>query len=275
MTHTQGEWGEADAKLWIRIPTAADNKYSHGVLGVVTGSPKYPGAAVLNIQAVHHTGIGMVRYLGNSEVANLILRTRPEIVTAEGKVDAWLLGSGMDLSSLPEADLSMLKRVAASPEPKVVDAGALALLPEIQGDCIITPHEGELERLAPREGRDLSEWAQEAASQLGAIVVLKGNTTFVCAPEVDNSDTFSTHISSSTTWLATAGTGDVLAGVIAAILATNACQRELTLRDLAEIAATGVWIHSKAAEIASQQGPFPAEEVALAASQVIAGLISG
>src|SRR5690606_26016571 len=90
---TQGfrEWMAADARDWIAVPGPGDDKYSRGVLGVITGSHRYPGAAVIGVDAALHTGVGMLRYLGPAP--DLVLARRPEAVTAEGRVDAWLLGS--------------------------------------------------------------------------------------------------------------------------------------------------------------------------------------
>src|SRR3954470_13754689 len=88
-------WTAADTAREYRVPEASDDKYSRGVLGVLTGSAQYPGAAVLGVEAAARTGAGMVRYLGDAEAARLVLQRRPEIVTAPGRVQAWLIGSGM------------------------------------------------------------------------------------------------------------------------------------------------------------------------------------
>src|SRR6188768_2589134 len=93
-------WTPADARDWIAVPDADSDKYARGVLGVVTGSDRYPGAAVIGVEAAIRTGVGMVRYLGADRPANLVLQRRPEIVTAEGRVKAWLIGSGMDPGKL-------------------------------------------------------------------------------------------------------------------------------------------------------------------------------
>ena len=96
MTEQIREWGAADAARHIRVPGPEDNKYTHGVLGVVTGSENYPGAAVLGVEAAHRTGIGLVRFLGEKAPADLVLARRPETVTVSGAVDAWLVGSGIE-----------------------------------------------------------------------------------------------------------------------------------------------------------------------------------
>ena len=264
--NTLSEWTALDAKPWIRIPTESDNKYTHGVLGVVTGSEKYPGAAVLGVEAAHHTGIGMVRYLGPKSVAQLVLASRPEIVTAMGKVDAWLVGSGIDPEEITPAERDVILQAIASGQPVVMDAGALSFLSQTTSPAIITPHEGELDSILPQGNDSCEKWAVRAASVLGVVVVLKGHTTWIASPSDGNSVTFLKSVTTSTTLLATAGTGDVLAGTIAAVLATQSAagseEDPLTLVDLAAVAATGVFLHSVAAGIASEQGPFPALDVA-------------
>jgi len=266
-------WNISDAKQWVIIPSEADNKYTHGVLGVVTGSGKYPGAAVLGVEAAHHTGIGMVRYLGPDSVADLVLASRPEVVTVPGIVDAWLVGSGIDPENITPAECDVILQAVTSGQPVVMDAGALAFLPQTTSPAIITPHEGELERILPREKDSQDEWAARAAALLGVVVVLKGHTTWIASPSDGSSETFLRCVTSSTTWLATAGTGDVLAGTIAAVLATQAAQRTekgpLSLDDLASVAATGVLLHSIAAGIAAKEGPFPALDVAHFLSQAV------
>ena len=264
------EWGAADAARFIRVPGPQDNKYSHGVLGVVTGSENYPGAAVLGVEAAHRTGIGMVRFLGERTPAELVLARRPETVTVSGAVDAWLVGSGMESSPDLNPDLSDLARAVLGTRPVVVDAGGLGLLGHVTAPAIITPHEGELERLVPREGAEREEWAAKAADALGVVVVLKGHETLIATPEEPSGGRFLVKVTSRTTWLATAGTGDVLAGIIGAVLATHSVKRVPGMQELGQIAATGVYLHGKAAEVAGEDGPFPALEVAEASALAVA-----
>jgi NAD(P)H-hydrate repair Nnr-like enzyme with NAD(P)H-hydrate dehydratase domain len=159
-------------------------------------------------------------------------------------------------------------------QPVVIDAGGLGFLLHVTAPAIITPHEGELERLIPRDDSSKEQWAAQAADALGAVVVLKGHETFVAAPSEPSGGQFLVRVTSPTTWLATAGTGDVLAGVIAAIVATHSVKRVPGFQELAELAATGVYLHGEASELASEEGPFPALDVAQAVSQVVAGLLS-
>ena len=271
--NTSSEWTKEDASEWVRIPSEVDNKYTHGVLGAITGSEKYPGAAILGVEAAHHTGIGMVRYLGPESVAQLVFASRPEIVTVPGKVDAWLVGSGVDPENISPGERDTILQAVTSGQPLVMDAGALAFLPQTSSPTIITPHEGELERILPRGKDSLEEWAARAASILGVVVVLKGHTTWIAGASGGPNESFLRFVTTSTTWLATAGTGDVLAGTIAAVLATNAAQKTekapLSLDELASVAATGVLLHSIAAGIASVEGPFPALDVAYSLSLAV------
>jgi NAD(P)H-hydrate repair Nnr-like enzyme with NAD(P)H-hydrate dehydratase domain len=208
----------------------------------------------------------MVRYLGPESVAQLVLASRPEIITVPGKVDAWLVGSGINPEAITPAERDVILQAVTSGQPVVVDAGALSFLPQTTSPAIITPHEGELERILSQGNDSREKWAVRAASVLGVVVVLKGHTTWIASPSDGNSETFLKSVTTSTTWLATAGTGDVLAGTIAAVLATQSAARSeeatLTLDDVAAVAATGVYLHSMAAGVASGEGPFPALAVA-------------
>jgi NAD(P)H-hydrate repair Nnr-like enzyme with NAD(P)H-hydrate dehydratase domain len=183
-----------------------------------------------------------------------------------GKVDAWLVGSGIDPEAITPAERDVILQAVTSGKPVVMDAGALSFVPQTTSPAIITPHEGELERILPQGNDSCEKWAVRAASVLGVVVVLKGHTTWIASPSDGNSVTFLKSVTTSTTLLATAGTGDVLAGTIAAVLATQSAagseEDPLTLVDQAAVAATGVFLHSVAAGIASEQGPFPALDVA-------------
>lgn len=268
------EWGAADAARCIRIPGPEDNKYSHGVLGVVTGSQKYPGAAVLGVEAAHRTGIGMVRFLGEKEPADLVLARRPETVTVSGAVDAWLVGSGMESRTDLDPELPALAHAVMGLQPVVLDAGGLGFLSHVSAPAIITPHEGELERLVAQEKMSREEWVTRAADELGVVVVLKGHHTLIATPEEISGGRVLLVVTSPTTWLATAGTGDVLAGTIAAIVATHSIKRVPANHELAHYAATGVFLHSAAANLAAQDGPFPALKVAESLSNAVSQLLN-
>lgn len=239
------EWTIQDATRWVAVPSPHDDKYSRGVLGVVTGSEEYPGAAVIGVDAALHTGVGMVRYRGDA--ASAVLARRPEAVTAAGRVDAWLLGSGMT-----EPDAAGIDAVAER-KPAVLDAGALSLAATAHGSTVITPHAGELARILGVDRAEVE--ADPAASVLRAVdelavtVMLKGHETLVADPHGSR-----WKVTAQSSWLATAGTGDSLAGILGALVATHASAVEGEPPALAALAATASRVHVTAAEIVG--GPF-------------------
>lgn len=248
----------------LRVPGASDDKYSMGVVGFVTGSDVYPGAAILGVTAAMRTGIGLVRYVGPRSVCTLLLEVRPEVVCQDGRANAWVLGSGITKDDAPR--VAQIMAHVDSPL-KVIDAGALDVI-DFMGlepmTAILTPHAGELARLLDRYGRHFEldyEAVAAAAVMLGQIVVLKGNTTLIASPEGSV-----VAIGPNPASLATAGTGDVLAGIFGAILASNSQKPEL---DLAEVAALGVSIHAEAARVAERLGPLVALDVAEAIREVV------
>ncbi len=248
------EWTPAHARDWIAVPREWDDKYSRGVLGIVTGSEDYPGAAVLGVDAALHTGVGMVRHLGPARVSSLVLARRPEVVTIDGRVQAWVLGSGMDESMEDPLISAHLATALSSGYPLVLDAGAIGSVREAKGPAVVTPHHGELARVLRADVAEIAAepeiWARRAADSLGLTVVLKGHTTLVCG--VGGSYA----ITSPTTWLATAGTGDSLAGILGALVATHAKAIADDVGTLTHLAATAVLLHGLAAEGAGAGGPF-------------------
>lgn len=263
----------------LRQPTAADNKYSRGVVGFVTGSLEYPGAAILGVTAAMRCGIGMVRYLGPQRVGHLLLEVRPEAVLGLGRADVWVLGSGISADHDPDATevLDVLTQFATAPIA-VADAGALAMIDFSQhpSRTVLTPHAGELAALLTRFGHPISraevenspvEAAVLAARLTDCVVLLKGNLTHVATAsgEVRTLGPLSAQ-------LATAGTGDVLAGMLGALLAANkdaVLADEQIFLDVIELA---VELHSRAAELAHQEGPVAAMDVAESVRKVIAEL---
>ena len=253
---TPVDWDDAPALL--RAPLVTDDKYSRGVLGMVTGSAPYPGAALLGISAALSTGVGMVRYVGPGEVAELVLATRPEVVIGPGRVTALVVGSGF-----PDTSAEELKRrlgeLDGTDVPVVLDAGAMIHRRLFRGPAILTPHRGELDRLAKSleapEGpaEDVALWL---ADHLDAVVVLKGNETLVVSPGGQAS-----RLPPAPTWLATAGTGDVLAGVMGAVVTAVAIShpdQNLTADHLHDAAVVAALIHQQAAVIASRVGDLDA-----------------
>lgn len=288
------EWTAEHAAGVLRMPTASDDKYSRGVLGVRTGSERYPGAAVLGVEAAHRTGLGMVRYLGPERPTALVLARRPETVTADGRVQAWLIGSGTDASERRAAETRALRDLLAGEVPVVVDAGAIDLVADAPGGApwrapvVVTPHDRELARLRDAAGLaavDLTEpgvdrtaAAVDTARALGVTVLLKGARTVVATP----AGVVRT-VTSPTPWLATAGTGDVLGGILGALVAGAAGAAEageeasaLDVEALGALAATAALVHGRAAAAASAAragGPITALDVAEAVASVIGALL--
>ena len=274
------EWTADDAAEWIIEPVAGDDKYSRGVLGIVTGSSEYPGAAVLGVEAAHRTGVGMVRYTGPRAVRAAVLARRPETVTALGRVQAWLVGSGIDPSHRSFVLLGDLQGALASRLPVVVDSGALDLIGTHTAPTVITPHARELATLlTSREIRASMEevrsdpvgWGERAARELGVAVLLKGAVTHICDPDGDRyTVTVRTH------WLATAGTGDVLGGILGALLATHHERLAVDAEALTALAATASWVQGEAARRASAGvggGPITALDIAEAVPGVVGALL--
>ena len=265
-------WTPDDAREHIAVPSADDDKYSRGVLGVITGSTDYPGAAVLGVEAALRTGVGMVRYLGAERPADFVLRRRPETVTAPGRVQAWLLGSGMDAATRDSATVARLHDALAEGLPTVIDAGALDLLDRHTGPAIITPHFRELARVVGATTEEIAAdpagWAVRSAEKLGVTVLLKGHDSYVANP-----DGTRLVASSAPAWLATAGAGDALGGILGALVATHADAVEADGAMLARLAATACVIHGLAAGRAGGGGPFTVLDLAENVSAVITGLL--
>ncbi len=256
----------------IAVPGEHDDKYSRGVLGVMTGSQQYPGAAVLGVEAAMHTGVGMVRYVGPERPTTLVLQRRPETVAASGRVQAWLLGSGMDASSRDAEVTDALERALGEGLPVVLDAGALDLADRAAGPLVVTPHRGELARMLDADpgaiAADPAAWAERAADRLGATVLLKGHTTHVVGAGVR------LRARSAPAWLATAGSGDALGGILGALLATHAraIAQDATL--VPRLAAAAAVLHGLAGERASGGGPVTVLGLVAALPATIAGLLA-
>ena len=272
-----------DLAALLPTPERRSHKYSRGVLGIIAGSPAYPGAAVLACRGALAAGVGMVRYVGPPDVADLIRQSCPEVVcstgtVAETHVQAWLVGSGMDGSDREQ--MQRVRDAAESGLPTVADAGALPVLPDVLApQVVLTPHAGELATLLKRLGAGLERGAVEASTLAAArqaaglteaTVLLKGATTLVASPYQD----FSSQ-SDGTPWLATAGSGDVLAGVIGALLAQvgsdvgrfRAAGIDPDER-WAAIAAMAASLHARAGAAAAEGAPLTAGRIADALPQI-------
>ncbi len=214
------------------------HKYSRGLVHALAG--KMPGAIALAAKAAARSGAGYIRVSTSLRIDGLpasIVQTDTAELNDE-RIGCILVGPG--LGDIPQ----VLTLALTSRAPKVIDADAITHLGEperLRGqDAILTPHEGEFERLFGKLDGSKAERAVEAARLSGAVIVYKGPDTLVAAP--DGRLGFAPP---APAWLASAGTGDVLAGMIAALRA----------RRLAgfEAACAAVWLHGRAAEIARTQ----------------------
>ncbi|MEN9352446.1 MAG: hypothetical protein RL476_406 [Actinomycetota bacterium] len=280
MSRTVKKWSAKDAARCIITPSDLDHKYSRGVLGLITGSAQFPGAAVLTTAAASATGIGMVRFHSSSGLAHLVLHSTPSAVVQPGKVAAWLVGSGIDAKKYSDITTWLrhrwFKLVRLQSVPTVLDAGALYLAGSLEQPTVITPHSGELSQLLTARGVQVSaeaiegdpkKWVQIAADTLGVTVLLKGATTYVA------NDELLIQLPVATPWLATAGSGDVLAGILGALVATNAIEILNDYNHLAHVAATASFIHAQAAARASNGGPINAEAIIEVVPNTIAQLL--
>jgi hydroxyethylthiazole kinase-like uncharacterized protein yjeF len=202
----------------------------------------------------------MVRYVAGAR--DHVLAAHPDVVTEHGRVQAWTVGSGGG------ADVAtMLAEAQQDGVPVVVDADALALVDgPLTVPGVLTPHAGELARMTGADRAVIEaaplRHAREAAERYDAVVLLKGRHTVVARPDGRARIT-----TTGVPWLATAGAGDVLAGVIGALLAAGL--------DTFDAASVGSWLHGAAATYAAQGGPITAPEVAGAVPAVVRDLLGG
>ncbi|WP_433289769.1 NAD(P)H-hydrate epimerase [Pseudonocardia sp. CA-142604] len=214
----------ADVAARWPVPGPADDKYTQGVVGIAAGSATYPGAAVLSAGAAALATSGMVRFAGTA--ASLVRDPWPEIVATDSIVDAgqtqaWAVGPGIGTD---EAGFAVLSEAIGRNVPLCIDADGISLL-AVHADLraalrgrpvLITPHDREFARIAGEVGSDRVAAARRAAAELGITVLLKGNATVVADP----GGRALVHPSTSS-WAATAGSGDVLTGIIGALLAAG------------------------------------------------------
>jgi len=259
-------------------PGADSHKHVRGRLGVVSGGALSTGAARLSARAGLRVGAGLVKVFCPPDAAPVLAPSLEAVMLASfatpeqlqvlaDPMDAVVIGPAAGLIESTALNLAALARTGAA---LVVDADALTLFrdrPEqlfawLDRDDVLTPHEGEFERLFPgllaAEGREGA--AQEAARLAGAIVVLKGAATVIAAPDgrlAVNGD--------GSPWLATAGSGDVLAGMIGGLIAQH--------MDSFDAARAAVWIHSEAAR---RFGPgLISEDLPQGLPAVLADLLNG
>jgi len=280
MTTVVKKWTSKDAKKCIAVPSDLDNKYSRGALGVITGSAQYPGAAVLTTSASAATGVGMIRFYPSSGLDHLVLHSTPSVVVFPGNVSGWIVGSGIDSRKYSSWTTWLryrhFKSLKIQGVPTVLDAGAIHLAGKLEQPTVITPHSGELARLLNSRGISVTteaiegnpkKWVVTAAKTLGVTVLLKGSRTYIANESV------LIELPVATPWLATAGTGDVLTGILGSLVATNFIEILNNKNRLAELAATAALIHATAAKNGSAGGPISAESIIPEITGVIKSLL--
>jgi hydroxyethylthiazole kinase-like uncharacterized protein yjeF len=224
------------ARPHLPAPGPSDHKYTRGHVVVAEGA--MPGAALLSAMAAQRGGAGYVTLAGGGSggPAAIVRRAGPlGNVLVDDRIGALLIGPGLGRDGAARA---LLDTALASGKKLVLDADALVLLAgtgPLTGTPILTPHEGEFAKLFGALPGNRIDRARAAAERSQAVVVLKGPDTVVAAP-----DGRAAIAAPASGWLASAGTGDVLAGLIAANRARGL--------DPFEAACAGVWLHGRAAE---------------------------
>jgi hydroxyethylthiazole kinase-like uncharacterized protein yjeF len=243
-------------QLWLERfpwPTADTHKHSRGRMGVVSGELWMTGAARLASRAGLRIGAGVVRLFCREETfavnaahaEAVILKsyaTAEDLEAAGHELDSMVIGPGAGLDEQTRLNVLSLARTGAA---LIVDADAITVFKNreeelftlLDRDDVLTPHAAEFERLFPGalESGDRTQAAVEAARRAGGIVVLKGSETVIAAP-----DGRAVLNRSGSPWLATAGSGDVLAGFIGGLMAQG--------MDSFDAACAGVWVHAQAAD---------------------------
>jgi hydroxyethylthiazole kinase-like uncharacterized protein yjeF len=258
-----------DLMAWWPRPTAGDDKYTRGVVGVATGSAAYPGAAMLSTAGALAGPTGMVRYAGAA--IDAVRHRYPSVIATgrvadAGRVQSWVCGCGLGTDEWAAAEV---RAVLAAEVPVCLDADALTLVagPALRGELrgralptVLTPHDREFARLAGGEpGDDRVGAAARLAAELNAVVLLKGDRTVIAAPDG------SAYVNpTGTSVLATAGTGDVLGGLLGSLLGAG------LPAERAAVAAA--YVHGLAGRYAARSGPVTAVDVADALRPALADL---
>ncbi|MEU5327623.1 NAD(P)H-hydrate dehydratase [Streptomyces parvus] len=250
----------ADVAALLPVPGAESDKYRRGVVGVVAGSERYPGAAVLAVAGALRGGAGAVRYVGPG--ADAVIARFPEALvhagppSKAGRVQAWVVGPGLGDGRAAEAAVA---DVLAADVPVLVDADGLRLLDAETvrtrtAPTVLTPHAGEAAALLGTAREEVESGrltaVRELAARYRATVLLKGSTTLIAEAR----DTPVRVNPTGTAYLATAGSGDVLSGLTGSLLAAG-----LAPRDAASV---GAYLHGLAARHGSDGAPVSAQDVA-------------
>lgn len=248
-----------DVRALLPRPGSDAQKYARGVVGVRAGSGTYPGAALLAVSGANTGLVGMVRYVGPPEITDRVRSAHPEVVGA-GRVQAWVVGPGGG-----DDAAEMLAAARADGVPVVVDADALHHVDGPVPGCVLTPHAGELAAMLGVERAEVEacplDFVRAAVGRWDCVVLLKGHHTLVADP--------AGRVRVTTTgvpWLATAGAGDVLAGLVGALLAAGL--------DAFDAASVGSWVHGAAATQAAAGGPLTAGRVAVQIPHLVRDVLS-
>ncbi|MGP4046706.1 NAD(P)H-hydrate dehydratase [Streptomyces sp. 2A115] len=247
----------ADVAALLPVPGAESDKYRRGVVGIAAGSARYPGAAVLAVAGALRGGAGAVRYVGPA--GDAVIARFPETLVSDqgpkraGRVQAWVVGPGAG------EDADAVEAVLKSDVPVLVDADGLRLADrEVvrarRAPTLLTPHAGEAAALLgvsreEVEGARLAS-VRELAGRYGATVLLKGSTTLVA----DSGGGAVRVNPTGTSWLATAGSGDVLSGLTGSLLAAGL--------GALDAGSAGAYLHGLAGRFAADGAPVGAHDVA-------------
>ncbi|MEZ5832964.1 MAG: NAD(P)H-hydrate dehydratase [Dongiaceae bacterium] len=259
---TSADLAAAQARCWLNapalwsssypVPRPSDHKYTRGH-AVIIGGAVMTGAARLAARAARRVGIGLLTmavppatwpiYAGDQPgaiIRPVVDRAALVAIAGDERVLAILVGSGLEPS---DETAELVRACVGFRRPTVIDGGGLTVLAgsdvlsDPHGDFVLTPHEGEFARLFPdlAERGNKLERAREAARRSGCVIVLKGPDTVIAAPDGD-----AIVSGGAPAMLATAGSGDVLAGIITGLLGLH--------MPSFLAAAMGVWLHAAAAE---------------------------
>ncbi|MFC9314574.1 NAD(P)H-hydrate dehydratase [Streptomyces nigra] len=248
----------ADVARLLPVPAAESDKYRRGVVGIAAGSARYPGAAVLAVSGALRGGAGAVRYVGPA--ADAVIARFPETLVSDrgpakaGRVQAWVVGPGAG------DDAATVAEVLAADVPVLIDADGLRLADREAvrartAPTLMTPHAGEAAALlgVTREEVEAARLTsvRELAARYEATVLLKGSTTLVAGA----GGTGPVRVNpTGTSWLATAGSGDVLSGLAGSLLAAGLAPLDA--------ASAGAYLHGLSGRFAADGAPVGAHDVA-------------
>ena len=261
----------ADIAAWLPRPSAESDKYRRGVLGIVAGSDRFTGAPTLAVGGAIRGGAGMIRLVSAEHAAAVVrehwpealitvidpARTGAQVIDGAGRVQAWAAGPGMGTG---EDAAGLLGAVLATSLPVLVDADGITVLAAHRGllardaPTLLTPHAGELARLLGADRADVEahrlRFVTQAAAELGCTVLLKGSTTVIASPDAGQEVLVNP---TGTSWLATAGSGDVLTGLAGSLLAQGLEPQHAGV--------TAAYLHGIAARLAAEGAPIGASDI--------------